>query len=356
MLMHNFNSGPSVLPQEVLEQAAAAIHNFNDTGLSILEIGHRTSWFMDVLDEARSAVKQLMQLNDNYEVLFLHGGATTQFMQVPMNLMDDGETAAYCDNGIWGSKAIKEANLFGKAVVVASSKGRNHSYIPKDFTVPAGCKYLHITSNNTVEGTQWHEFPKTNVPLVADMSSDIFHRPLNFSDFSLIYAGAQKNMGAAGVNIVVVKKDILGKIKRPIPSIMDYRNHIEANSLLNTPPVFAIYVSMLTLRWIIKEGGLTEMENRARQRADLFYNTLDSLPLFKPLVVKEDRSLMNATFTIQDKALEELFLSACKQHNMIGVQGHRSVGGLRVSMYNALPLSSVQVICDLMADFQQKNG
>jgi phosphoserine aminotransferase len=354
--MHNFNSGPSILPQEVLEQAAAAIHNFNNTGLSILEIGHRTSWFVEVLEEARSIVKQLMELGDDYDVLFLHGGATTQFMQIPMNLLDDGETAAYCDNGIWGSKAIKEANLFGKALIVASSKDRNHSYIPKDFTVPSECKYLHITSNNTVEGTQWHEFPKTDVPLIADMSSDIFHRPLNFKDFSLIYAGAQKNLGAAGVNIVVIKKEILGKIQRQIPSIMDYRNHIEANSLLNTPPVFAIYVSMLTLRWIVKQGGLVEMERRARQRADLFYKTLDSLSIFKPIVAKEDRSLMNATFKIEDPELEEAFLAECKANGMVGVKGYRTVGGLRVSMYNALPLSSVQAICDLMAEFQRKNG
>jgi phosphoserine aminotransferase len=356
MQLHNFNSGPSILPQEVLQKAAASIHNFNDTGLSILEIGHRTSWFVDVLDEARTLVKQLMELNHDYEVLFLHGGATTQFMQIPMNLLDENETAAYCDNGIWGAKAVKEANLFGKALVVASSKDKNHSYIPKDFSVPDTCKYLHITSNNTVEGTQWHRFPETKVPLIADMSSDIFHRPLNFKNFSLIYAGAQKNMGAAGVNIVVVKKDILGKIKRPIPSIMDYQNHIEAASLLNTPPVFAIYVSMLTLRWIVKEGGLIEMQKRAQQRADLFYNTLDSLSVFKPLVAKEDRSLMNATFTIEDPKLEEAFLAECKANGMIGVKGHRSVGGLRVSMYNALPVSSVQAICDLMTDFQQNNG
>jgi phosphoserine aminotransferase len=356
MQMHNFNSGPSILPQEVLQQAAEAIHNFNNTGLSILEIGHRTSWFVDVLDEARSSVKRLMELNDDYEVLFLHGGATTQFMQIPMNLLDDGETAAYCDNGIWGSKAIKEADVFGKALVIASSKDKNHSYIPKNFTVTSDCKYLHITSNNTVEGTQWHEFPKTNIPLVADMSSDIFHRPLNFKDFSLIYAGAQKNMGAAGVNVVVVRKDILGKVKRKIPSIMDYRIHIEANSLLNTPPVFAIYVSMLTLRWIIKEGGLVEMERRAKQRANLFYDTLDSLNIFKPIVEKEDRSLMNATFRIEDKKLEDLFLDECKSNGMVGVKGYRTVGGLRVSMYNALPLSSVEAICQLMRDFQQKKG
>lgn len=356
MQIHNFNSGPSILPQEVLHEAAEAIHNFNNTGLSILEIGHRTSYFVDVLNEARASVKQLMGLGDDYEVLFLHGGATTQFMQVPMNLLDEGETAAYCDNGIWGSKAIKEADVFGKTLVVASSKDKNHSYIPKNFTVPSDCKYLHITSNNTVEGTQWHDFPKTDVPLIADMSSDIFHRPLNFKNFSLIYAGAQKNIGAAGVNVVVIRKEILGKINRKIPSIMDYRIHIEANSLLNTPPVFAIYVSMLTLRWIIKEGGLTEMEKRAKQRADLFYNTLDSLPLFKPMVEKEDRSLMNATFTIEDKNLEEQFLQQCKSNGMVGVKGYRTVGGLRVSMYNALPISSVEAICQLMRDFQQKKG
>ncbi|HEX6914607.1 MAG TPA: 3-phosphoserine/phosphohydroxythreonine transaminase, partial [Chitinophagaceae bacterium] len=314
MQMHNFNSGPSILPQSVLDQAASAIHDFNGTGLSILEIGHRTPWFEAVLDEARTIVKSLMQLGDDYEVLFLHGGATTQFMQVPMNLLDDGETAAYCDNGIWGAKAIKEAGVFGNALVVASSADRNHSYIPKQFTVPAHCRYLHITSNNTVEGTQWHEFPGTTVPLVADMSSDIFHRQLDFSKFSLIYAGAQKNMGAAGVNVVVLKKDITGKVKRRIPAIMDYRNHIEAHSMLNTPPVFAIYVSLLTLRWIVQEGGLDEMERRGKERAKLFYDTLDALPLFRPLVEKEDRSLMNATFTIDNKELEKQFLDECGSH------------------------------------------
>ncbi|MGN6616858.1 MAG: 3-phosphoserine/phosphohydroxythreonine transaminase [Ilyomonas sp.] len=349
--MHNFNSGPSILPPEVLEQAAEAIHNFNDTGLSILEIGHRTSWFQNVIDEAISLVKELMQLGDEHAVLFLHGGATTQFMQVPMNLLDSTETAAYCDNGIWGSKAIKEAKLFGNVDVVSSSKDKNHSYIPKNFTVPVTAKYLHYTTNNTVEGTQWHELPQTEVPLVADMSSDIFSRPMPFSKFGLIYAGAQKNMGAAGVNLVVVRKDILGKVQRPIPSIMDYRNHIEAGSLLNTPPVFAIYVAMLTLRWIKKEGGLKEMERRSKERAELFYNTLDSLPIFTPIVAKEDRSLMNATFTIKDEVLEKQFLEQCKENGMVGVKGHRSVGGLRVSMYNALPLSSVQAICELMKEF-----
>lgn len=353
--MHNFNSGPSILPKEVMEQAAAAIYDFNGVGLSILEIGHRTSWFGDVMTEARALVKELMNLGDEHEVLFLHGGASTQFMQVPMNLLDSDETAAYIDNGIWGTKAVKEAKLFGNAVIVSSTKDKNHSYIAKDFAVPGGAKYLHYTTNNTVEGTQWHSFPNTDVPLVADMSSDIFSRPFDYSKLALIYAGAQKNMGAAGVNIVVVRKDILG-IKRAIPAIMDYRNHIEAGSLLNTPPVFAVYVALLTLRWIKKEGGLTEMEKRSKERADLFYNTLEILPAFKPLVVKEDRSFMNATFTTSKPELEEPFIALCKQNGMVGVKGHRSVGGLRVSMYNALPLSSVQAIVDLMKDFSDKNA
>ncbi|HWB27125.1 MAG TPA: 3-phosphoserine/phosphohydroxythreonine transaminase [Chitinophagaceae bacterium] len=356
MQMHNFNSGPSVLPHEVLTGASESILNFNNTGLSILEIGHRTKWFDDVLTEAISLVKELMQLNDEHEVLFLHGGATTQFMQVPLNLLDEDETAAYCDNGIWGAKAIKEAKIFGNVNVVASSKDKKHSYIPKNFVVPPATKYLHYTTNNTVEGTEWHEIPDTDVPLVADMSSDIFSRPLNYNRFGLIYAGAQKNMGAAGVTLVVVKKDLLGKVKRPIPNILDYRVHIEANSLLNTPPVFAIYVSLLTLRWIKKEGGLAEMEKRSKERANLFYNTLDSLPIFTPIVAQEDRSLMNATFTIKDEALENEFLAACKQNGMVGIKGHRSVGGLRVSMYNALALSSVQALCDLMTDFSNKHS
>jgi len=356
MQKHNFNSGPSVLPQEVLTQSAEAIINFNNVGLSILEIGHRTSWFVDVIEEAKLLVKEFMQLQDGYEVLFLQGGATTQFMQVPLNLLGDAETAAYCDNGIWGSKAIKEAKLYGHVNVVASSKDKNHSYIPKAFTVPTESKYLHYTTNNTVEGTEWHTIPETTVPLVADMSSDIFSRPMDFNRFSLIYAGAQKNMGAAGVTLVVVKKSLLGTVPRKISSILDYQSHIEANSLLNTPPVFAIYVALLTLRWIKKEGGLVEMEKRAKIRADLFYNTLDALPLFTPLVAKEDRSLMNATFTIKDETLEAAFLEECKANGMVGIKGHRSVGGLRVSMYNAMPLSSVEALCSLMEQFAKKHG
>jgi phosphoserine aminotransferase len=356
MKLHNFNSGPSVLPGPVMEEAAGAILNFNNTGLSILEIGHRTPWFQAILDEAVSSVKQLMQLDDTYEVLFLHGGATTQFMQVPMNLLDEGETAAYCNNGIWGTKAAKEASVFGNAEIVSDSSDKAHTYIGKGFSVPANAKYLHITTNNTVEGTQWHSYPDTGVPLVADMSSDIFSRPVDFKKFSLIYAGAQKNMGAAGVNLVVIKKDIPGKIKRRIPVIMDYRKHIEAGSLMNTPPVFAVYVSMLTLRWILQEGGLAEMEKRSIAKSTLLYNTLDSLPVFTTRVAKEDRSQMNAVFFLTDPAHESPFLELCKKEGMIGVKGYRTIGGVRVSMYNALDMESVETFCKLMREFAAKNG
>ncbi|MEI8098899.1 MAG: 3-phosphoserine/phosphohydroxythreonine transaminase [Sediminibacterium sp.] len=356
MILHNFNSGPSILPQSVLDQASKAIHNFNGTGLSILEIGHRTSHFQEVLNQAIGSVKRLMDLDDSYEVLFLHGGATTQFMQVPMNLLDDNETAAYCDNGIWGNKALKEAAMFGNVVVAASSADKNHTYIPKNLSIPNNASYLHITTNNTVEGTQWHAYPAVSIPLIGDMSSDIFSRPTNFKQFSLIYAGAQKNMGAAGVNLMVVKKDILGKIKRKIPTIMNYQKHIEAGSLMNTPPVFAVYVSMLTLQWIEAEGGLVEMGRRAKERANLLYSTIDRLPFYKTTIAKEDRSEMNAVFFIEDENLQNLFLEECKKAGFIGVKGYRTVGGIRVSMYNALPLSSVQAMTDLMQSFAQQHG
>lgn len=356
MSVHNFNSGPSILPQPVLEQSAEAIHDFNGTGLSILEIGHRTSHFQGVLDAAIDSVKRLMQLDQQYEVLFLHGGATTQFMQVPMNLLDQEETAAYCDNGIWGNKAFKEASIFGNAVLAASSADQSHTYIPKQLNLPSNAKYLHITTNNTVEGTQWHEYPNLDIPLIGDMSSDIFSREVDFKKFSLIYAGAQKNMGAAGVNMLVIRKDILGKVKRKIPTIMNYQKHIEAGSLMNTPPVFAVYVSMLTLQWIEQEGGLKEMGRRSQERADLLYNTIDSLPIFQAKVAKEDRSQMNAVFFIENEELQNSFLDQCKQAGFVGVKGYRTVGGIRVSMYNALPLSSVKAMTDLMQDFAKKHG
>jgi len=354
--IHNFNAGPSILPREVFEQASQAILNYNNTGLSILELGHRTPTFQAVMDEAIALVKELMQLDDAHEVMFLHGGASTQFMQVPMNLLDDKETAAYADTGVWGTKAIKEAKLFGKVEVVCSGKESNYTVIPKDFAVPNDAKYFHITTNNTIYGTQWQKIPKTSIPLVADMSSDILSRVLDFNSFDLIYAGAQKNMGCAGVNLVVVKKDILGKIKRTLPTIMDYRNHIKEGSMLNTPPVFAVYVCMLTLRWLKKIGGVAAIEKINNEKAALLYAEIDANPLFKGTVAKEDRSKMNVCFVMDNAAIEEKFLSYTKQHGIIGIKGHRSVGGFRASLYNALPLSSVEVLTSLMKEFSLQNG
>jgi phosphoserine aminotransferase len=351
MQLHNFNSGPAILPQQVLDQAAAAIHNFNNTGLSILEIGHRTTHFVEVIEEAKTIVKRLMNIGDDYEVLFLQGGATMQFMQVPMNLLDENGMAAICDNGVWGNKAVKEAKLFGPVTVVSDSSDKKHTYLNKDLQLPNGTSYLHITTNNTVEGTQWHQYPQVNVPLIGDMSSDIFCRPTQFNKFDLIYAGAQKNMGAAGVTLVVVKKSLLGKVNRKIPAILDYQKHIEAGSLLNTPPVFSIYVSLLTLRWIESEGGLIEMEKRNKAKAELLYNTIDSLPAFHCPIDKEDRSIMNAVFFLTDPSREDAFLALCKNNGMIGVKGYRTVGGIRVSMYNALPINSVATFCEMMKVF-----
>jgi phosphoserine aminotransferase len=355
-MIHNFNAGPSVLPKTVFEQAAAAVLNFNNTGLSILETGHRTAAFEAVMEEARALVKELMQLDNDHEVLFLHGGATTQFMQVPMNLLDDKETAAFADTGVWSSKAIKEAKLYGKVEVVCSSKESNYTFIPKDFAVPNDAKYFHITTNNTIYGTQWQSIPWTSNALVADMSSDIFSRVLDFNRFDLIYAGAQKNMGPAGVNLVVVNKNILGKVRRSIPTIMDYRNHIKEGSMLNTPPVFAVYVCLLTLRWLKEQGGVAAMETLNNQKAALLYSTVDSNPIFRGTVVKEDRSKMNAVFVMDDAAAEKEFADLCTAEGMIGIKGHRSVGGFRVSMYNALTIQSVQALTDLMKHFAAKKG
>jgi len=356
-MIHNFNAGPSILPKEVFEEASHAVLDFNNTGLSILEIGHRTSVFESVMNEARELVKELMQLGNDHEVLFLHGGATTQFMQVPMNLLNENELAAYTDTGTWSAKAIKEAKLFGHVEIAGSAKETNYTTIPKVLTVSPTAAYLHITTNETIAGTQWKKIPyECGVPLVADMSSDILSREIEFKKFDLIYAGAQKNMGAAGVNLVVVNKNILGKVTRTIPSILDYRQHIKEGSMLNTPPVFAVYVALLTLRWIKKMGGVGEMEKRNNAKADLFYKTLDSLPMFKGVVAKEDRSAMNAVFVMENPALEKEFLNLCKQEGMIGVKGHRSVGGFRISMYNALPIESVVAITELMKEFATRHA
>ena len=351
-VVHNFNAGPSILPKTVFKQASAAVLNFNNSGLSILELGHRTPEFTAVMQEARALVKELMELDQQHEVLFLHGGASTQFMQVPMNLLDAKDVAAYTDTDIWGYKAIKEAKLFGKVDVVCSSKEKNYSFIPKDFAVPNDARYLHITTNNTIYGTQWQNIPHCSIPLVADMSSDIFSRKMDFNKFDLIYAGAQKNMGPAGVNLVVVNKNMLGKIKRPIPTMMDYRNHIQEESMLNTPPVFAVYVCLLTLRWLKELGGIDAVEKLNNEKAALLYNAIDNSDLFIGNAAREDRSKMNVCFVMKDRSGEDDFLSYCKSLGIVGIKGHRTTGGFRASIYNAMPISSVQVLVDAMASFK----
>lgn len=358
-MKHNFNAGPSILPKEVFQEAAQAILDFNNTGLSILELGHRTETFQAVMDEAIALAKELMNLDEEHSVLFLHGGASTQFFQVPMNLLNEPEMAAYTDTGVWASKAIKEAKIFGHVDVVCSSKDKNYTYLPKQFSVAKTAKYLHLTTNNTIYGTQWQDFNPfyiADVPLVADMSSDILSRSMDFNKFDLIYAGAQKNVGAAGVNLIVVNKRILGKVNRQLPMMMDYRVHIENGSMLNTPPVFAVYVCMLTLRWLKNQGGVKAIEQVNEKKAGLLYETIDSTPIFRGTVEKEDRSRMNVCFVMDNAELEKEFLNVTKQNGMVGIKGHRSVGGFRVSLYNAMPLSSVQALTDLMKDFANRKG
>jgi phosphoserine aminotransferase len=353
-VVYNFNAGPSILPKEVFDETAQAVLNYNDSGLSILEYGHRTPAFEAIMQEARMLMKELMNLDNDHEVLFLHGGASTQFMQVPMNLLDSKETAAYSDTGVWAAKAIKEAKLFGKPEIVCSSKEKNYTYLPKDFAVPNDAKYFHITTNNTIYGTQWQKIPATSNSLVADMSSDILSRELNFNAFDLIYAGAQKNIGAAGVTIVVVNKNCLGKIKRPVPTMMDYRNHIAEGSMLNTPPVFAVYTCMLTLRWLKKQGGVKAIEKINNEKAALLYGEIDRNSLFTGTVEKEDRSKMNVCFVMQDEEKEKEFLSFVTERKIIGIKGHRSVGGFRASLYNAMPLDSVEYLVGLMREFEKQ--
>lgn len=354
-MVYNFNAGPSILPAEVYQQAADAIHDFNGTGLSILEIGHRTPDFESVMQEAIDLSRELMQLSADKEVMFLHGGATTQFFQIPMNFLPEQGRAAYLDAGIWGAKAAKEARLYGNVDVVASSKDQHYTFIPRGYQIPADAAYFHLTTNNTVEGTQLWDFPDTDLPVVADMSSDILSRQLDFNRFSLIYAGAQKNIGAAGVCMVVIDRSMLERTCRKVPGMMDYRQHIENGSMLNTPPVFAVYVCLLTLRWLKRMGGVAAIEAINRQKAALLYDTLDAFPIFRPPVDRRDRSHMNAVFVMDNPTLEQEFLAGCKAEGMIGIKGHRSVGGFRVSMYNALPLESVQTLTEFMKYFAQQH-
>lgn len=349
MKKHNFSAGPCILPQEVFEKSAEAILDFNGIGLSLLEISHRSKDFVLVMDEARAIVKRLMNLGDDYEVLYVGGGASLQFAMVPFNLMKaENGKAAYLDTGTWAAGAIKEAKKLGKVDVVGSSKEDNYSYIPKDYTVSSDNNYFHCTSNNTIYGTQMKTFPKVDTLMVCDMSSDIFSRQLDFSQFDVIYAGAQKNMGPAGVTMVVVKKDILGKTGRDIPSYLDYSLHIAKESMYNTPPVFPVYATLLTLQHLEKNGGIAAAEQRNEAKAKLLYDEIDSNPLFETFCVKEDRSLMNVSFKLLDDSKKEEFDAAWKAAGINGLNGHRSLGGYRASLYNALPIESVQVLVDVM--------
>lgn len=349
MKKHNFSAGPSILPQEVFQKASEAVINFNGSGLSILEISHRSKEFVAVIEEARSLVKKLMNLGDDYEILFLQGGASLQFAMVPYNLLSTTGKAGYLDTGTWASGAIKEAQKIGNIEVVASSKDSHYSYIPKNYSVNSQWDYFHCTSNNTIYGTQIKEFPTVEVPLVCDMSSDIFSRELDFSKFGLIYAGLQKNIGPAGGCLVVVKKELLGKNNRQnIPTYFDYLTHISKESMLNTPPVFSIYVSLLTLQWIENMGGLKVIEEKNKLKAQLLYNEIDRNPLFEVFCKEEDRSLMNVSFRITDESKKDTFDAYWKEAGINGLNGHRSVGGYRASLYNALPIDSVQVLVEVM--------
>ena len=355
MKKHNYSAGPCILPQEVFEKSAQAILNFNDSGLSILEISHRSKDFVAVMDEARSLAIELLGLEGKgYSALFLAGGASLEFLMVPYNLMKQNGKAAYLDTGTWASAAIKEAKFFGETVIVASSKDQNYSYIPKVYTVPSDADYIHCTSNNTIFGTQMKEFPSGDIPIVCDMSSDIFSRAIDFSQFDIIYAGAQKNMGPAGTTLVIIKDDILGKNGRAIPSMLDYAKHIKAESMFNTPPVFPVYASLLTLQWLKNLGGIAAVEKINNAKAALLYAEIDRNPFFKGAAAVDDRSNMNATFLLNDEAHAATFDALWKAAGISGLPGHRSVGGYRASMYNALPLESVQVLVDVMKDLESK--
>jgi phosphoserine aminotransferase len=355
MKIHNYSAGPCILPQEVFEKSSEAILNFNNSGLSLLEISHRSKDFVKVMDEARTLVLELLRLeNKGYEALFLHGGASLEFLMVPYNLMKESGKAAYLDTGTWANAAIKEAKIFGETVVVASSKTENYTHIPKEFEVPTDANYFHCTSNNTIFGTQMKSFPALSMPIVCDMSSDIFSRTLDFTQFDLIYAGAQKNMGPAGATLVVIKSSILGKTGRNIPSMLDYQKHITAESMYNTPPVFAVYASLLTLQWLKKSGGIAEIEKINQAKAALLYAEIDRNPYFRGAANAEDRSIMNATFLLENETHAPIFDTLWKEAGISGLPGHRSVGGYRASMYNALPIESVQVLVDVMQDFEKK--
>ncbi len=355
MKKYNFNAGPSILPQSTVENTAKAILDFNGSGLSIMEISHRSKDFQPVVDESIELFQDLLDIPSGYKILFLGGGASLQFCMVPFNLLE--KKAAYLNTGTWANKALKEAKLFGEVVEVATSKPENYCYIPKDYAIPSDADYFHITTNNTIFGTEIRKDLDSPVPLVADMSSDIFSRPVDISKYGLIYGGAQKNLGPAGVTFVIVKEEILGKMNRPIPTMLDYRTHIQDGSMFNTPPVVPIYASLQTLKWLKSIGGLREMEKKNLEKAAILYDEIDRNKLFKGTAKFEDRSIMNICFVMADnyKELEEEFGKFATSKGMIGIKGHRSVGGFRASTYNALPKENVQALVDCMKEFEKNH-
>ena len=353
MKKHNFSAGPCILPQSVLLKASEAVMDLDSSGLSLIEISHRSKAFVDIMENARALALELLGLQGKgYKALFLQGGASTQFLMVALNLLE--KRAGYLNTGTWADKAIKEARIYDDIYEVGSSKEANYNYIPKGYNIPEDYDYFHCTSNNTIFGTQMKTFPNSPIPMVCDMSSDIFSRTLDFSKFDLIYAGAQKNMGPAGTTLVVIKEDVLGKVSRKIPSMMDYRKHIASGSMFNTPPVFPIYTCMLTLEWLKELGGIAAIEKENEKKARLMYSEIDLNPLFKGFATKEDRSWMNATFTLENENLKETFETMLKEAGINGLNGHRSIGGYRASMYNALPLDSVKMLVEIMSELESK--
>ncbi len=348
MKKHNFSAGPCILPQDVIKKASDAIINFNNDNLSLIEISHRSQPFVDVMIKAQGLVRELLKVPENYSVLFLQGGASLEFLMVPINLMKLNGKAAYLNTGTWANKAINEAKIFGEVIIVGDSSEKNYNYIPKEYTIPSDVNYFHCTSNNTIYGTQIKDFPVTSNLIACDMSSDIFSREIDVSKFDLIYAGAQKNMGPAGTTLVIVKNDILGNTGREIPTMLDYRTHINKGSMFNTPPVFPIYVSMLNLEWLKDRGGISWIEAVNRKKANLLYNEIDSNPFFKGTANKDDRSGMNITFLLTDDNRQEIFDKMWNDAGINGLKGHRSVGGYRASIYNALPIESVELLVNIM--------
>ena len=354
MKKHNFSAGPCILPQEVLKQASESVLNFNNDNLSLIEISHRSKPFVNVMENAKRLVRELLSVPKNYSILFLQGGASLEFLMAPYNLLSINGKCGYINTGAWSEKAIKEAKNLGETLIIGDSSDRNFNYIPKNLNIPSDLDYLHYTSNNTIYGTQFKSLPSESDILVCDMSSDIFSQKIEVNKFGLIYAGAQKNMGPAGTTLVIVNNDILGKTERNIPTMLDYSVHINKESMFNTPPVFPIYVSMLTLQWLKDLGGVEEIEKINKKKAQILYDEIDRNSMFEGFAHNDDRSTMNVTFNIINESLQEQFDSLCNNYGINGLKGHRSVGGYRASIYNALPISSVEHLINLMQKFEKK--